>query len=713
MRDHGNDHGGNLDQAMAAYGAGDWIDLSTGINRRPWPLPDVPAAAWRNLPTRAAQAGLIAQAVASWGLSAAAEGVALGGAQAAIQLVPRLRPAGKAAVLGPTYNEHAACLLAEGWQVRNCTHPDDLRGADLAVIVNPNNPDGRSFRPETLLALAESIGLLVVDESFGDVTPELSLLPRLGQRNLLVLRSFGKFYGLAGLRLGFAFGAGAEIAALTRMSGPWPVSGPAIEIGGRALADSAWASAMRAQLATRCCMGRCPCPLWQVGRSLAVRRCSGVYDTANCRTGPGPAGQASNLESYFPMVRNPAAPWPAGARAGMGPPANGAFRLLASQRQQARHIQMGLDMVGQGVQNRLDSGRVVARRGVDPQLAKIGPAEGIFVKQPMQIAAANTPTCADGPLIAALDPCKGAGAIGTMASTNVDFIALNRQAGAGMTGLDPRQPLVRRHHGFDVKKTQARRLARRSFNAIWITNLPAQHLVPPTNAQNMPAAPDMGGKINVPALRPQISQIAARGFGSRQNHQPRIPRNGFARAHHDKVDTGFGLQRIKIIEIGNARESKAGDRDAFAPWGRGNVQRILGRQEMRLRKPRHHAKSAPASVRRNQPIAIVEKPRIAAKFVDEKPSHHLGIGWVKNCFGPDNLSNHASPVNVTGQNHRHIGGPGKSHVSNVARPQVHLCRAACALDDDKVMRGFEPSETFKNRLHQLRLQCRILPTRVP
>ncbi|MBU9698952.1 threonine-phosphate decarboxylase CobD [Rhodobacteraceae bacterium HSP-20] len=280
MRDHGNDHGGNLDQAMAAYGAGDWIDLSTGINRRPWPLPDVPAAAWRNLPTRAAQAGLIAQAVASWGLSAAAEGVALGGAQAAIQLVPRLRPAGKAAVLGPTYNEHAACLLAEGWQVRNCTHPDDLRGADLAVIVNPNNPDGRSFRPETLLALAESIGLLVVDESFGDVTPELSLLPRLGQRNLLVLRSFGKFYGLAGLRLGFAFGAGAEIAALTRMSGPWPVSGPAIEIGGRALADSAWASAMRAQLATDAAWADALALMagWQVAGGSTLFR---LYDTAN------------------------------------------------------------------------------------------------------------------------------------------------------------------------------------------------------------------------------------------------------------------------------------------------------------------------------------------------------------------------------------------------------------------------------------------------
>lgn len=243
------DHGGNLDQAMARFGPGDWIDLSTGINRRPWPLPALSEAAWRNLPTKAAQASLVAQAAASWGVAAGAAGVALGGAQAAIQLVPLLRPKGRAAVLGPTYNEHAACLSAEGWQVSTVPRLADLAGADLAVIVNPNNPDGRSFAPETLLALVGQVGLVVVDESFGDVTPDQSLLPHAGCAGLLVLRSFGKFYGLAGVRLGFAFGTEADIAALSRMSGPWPVSGPAIEIGSRALADTVWAKAMRAQLA--------------------------------------------------------------------------------------------------------------------------------------------------------------------------------------------------------------------------------------------------------------------------------------------------------------------------------------------------------------------------------------------------------------------------------------------------------------------------------
>ena len=243
------DHGGNLDQAMALHGGDDWIDLSTGINRRPWPMPELPADLWRNLPTKTLQADLLQQARTAWGVGGAAAGLSLGGAQAAIQIVPRLRPVGTAAVLGPTYNEHAACLAQEGWHIRPGRRLDDLRGADLAVVVNPNNPDGRSFDPETLLALSREVGLLVVDESFGDVTPALSLLPHAGRQNLLVLRSFGKFYGLAGVRLGFAFGAAAEIAALGQMAGPWPVSGPAIGIGIRALADQHWAKQMRQQLA--------------------------------------------------------------------------------------------------------------------------------------------------------------------------------------------------------------------------------------------------------------------------------------------------------------------------------------------------------------------------------------------------------------------------------------------------------------------------------
>lgn len=242
------DHGGNLDSAKATYGAGDWLDLSTGINRRPYPLPALSDADWRNLPTQADQTALVALAAQVWGAGRHVHGIALAGAQAAIQLVPRLRPAGMARVLGPTYNEHAACLTAEGWQVETCARLADLAGADLAVVVNPNNPDGQSHNPTALLALASQVGLLVVDESFGDMTPDLSLLPLAGQENLIILRSFGKFYGLAGLRLGFAFGAAAPMRRLAAMCGPWPVSGPGILVGAAALKDRHWAETMRQQL---------------------------------------------------------------------------------------------------------------------------------------------------------------------------------------------------------------------------------------------------------------------------------------------------------------------------------------------------------------------------------------------------------------------------------------------------------------------------------
>lgn len=243
------DHGGNLDAAIAQYGAGAWIDLSTGINRRPYPLPPVSDHAWRALPTATDTTRLIAAARAAWGVAPQTDALAVTGAQAAIQMVPMLRPMSQARVFGPTYNEHAACLRQHGWQVQDCHARAAMAGAGLAVIVNPNNPDGQSWTPEALLALAANVGFLVVDESFADVTPELSLLPHRLPPNVLVLRSFGKFYGLAGLRLGFAFGASDVIARMRALAGPWPVAGPALEIGGQALQDTVWADAMRAQLA--------------------------------------------------------------------------------------------------------------------------------------------------------------------------------------------------------------------------------------------------------------------------------------------------------------------------------------------------------------------------------------------------------------------------------------------------------------------------------
>ncbi|MFP1644635.1 threonine-phosphate decarboxylase CobD [Pontitalea aquivivens] len=242
------DHGGNIDWAKARYGGADWVDLSTGINRCPWPVPDLPRAAWTDLPTASAKAALMAAARAAFGTDA--PGLALAGAQAAIQMLPRLGPVGRARVLAPTYNEHAANLRAAGWQVQEVARLADLAGADLAVVVNPNNPDGRRHAPDALRALAGQVGRLVVDESFADADPDLSLIAAAGGvPGLVVLRSFGKFWGLAGLRLGFAFAEADTVARLEEMAGPWPVCGAALEIGRLALADDAWRRATIARLA--------------------------------------------------------------------------------------------------------------------------------------------------------------------------------------------------------------------------------------------------------------------------------------------------------------------------------------------------------------------------------------------------------------------------------------------------------------------------------
>lgn len=245
------EHGGNLDLAQQRFGgrAEDWIDLSTGINRLPYPVGVVSLRAWSALPSRAEIEALHQAARHAYRTSAAV--VALGGAQAAIQLLPQLAPPGHARILAPTYNEYAGVLSAAGWEVEEVSALDALAGADLAIVVNPNNPDGRCHTPRDLLALLPRVGRLVIDESFADAASLLSLASE-DRPGLLILRSFGKFYGLAGLRLGFALGNSSDIARIASMAGPWPVSGAAIEIGCRALRDDAWAEATSARFTGDC-----------------------------------------------------------------------------------------------------------------------------------------------------------------------------------------------------------------------------------------------------------------------------------------------------------------------------------------------------------------------------------------------------------------------------------------------------------------------------
>jgi cobalamin biosynthetic protein CobC len=238
-------HGGNLDEVSRLYpdAPRPWIDLSTGINPRPYPVPPLAAAIWARLPTRTEEQALLAAAAARYGVRPPASLVAAPGTQALLQIIPRLRASGTVAVLGPTYQEHAQCWRHAGHRVRLVAEVEALAEADVAVVVNPNNPTGRLLSRESLSALAVKLaqrgGLMVVDEAFADVTADLSLLPQLPPATL-VLRSFGKTYGLAGLRLGFAI-ADVDLADRLRAElGPWAVSGPALAIGTAALADNDW-----------------------------------------------------------------------------------------------------------------------------------------------------------------------------------------------------------------------------------------------------------------------------------------------------------------------------------------------------------------------------------------------------------------------------------------------------------------------------------------
>jgi cobalamin biosynthetic protein CobC len=287
------DHGGNLDVALTRFGgrAEDWIDLSTGINRRPYPVGELPPYRWRALPSRADIETLHEAARGAY--AATCHVLAVGGAQAAIQLLPHLSPPAHARILAPTYSEYGPIMGAAGWQVDEVTELDALAGADLAVVVNPNNPDGRSHDPAKLLDLASRVGCLVVDESFADAMPTLSLASRAGRAKLLILRSFGKFYGLAGLRLGFVLGSEADVASLAAMVGPWPISGAAIEIGRRALLDRDWAERARARLASDSRR------LDDLAQGAGWRLIGGTPLFRLYETGNGAAAQARLARSYI------------------------------------------------------------------------------------------------------------------------------------------------------------------------------------------------------------------------------------------------------------------------------------------------------------------------------------------------------------------------------------------------------------------------------
>jgi cobalamin biosynthetic protein CobC len=250
-------HGGDLTEAIARHGGepADWLDLSTGINPWPWTIPHpIPDSAWTRLPSRADEQDLLGAARGAYAVPNDAGIAAAAGTQTLIQWIPYLAGPGAVAIVTPTYGEHSAAWRNGGRDIIAVNDLSELPEHVIhAVVVNPNNPDGRIANGDALRHVAERLdrrgGWLVIDEAFADVDPGISAVAISANLPILVLRSFGKFYGLAGLRLGFAIGRRGIVEQIAAALGPWPVSGPALHIGQAALRDRAGAGAMREKLA--------------------------------------------------------------------------------------------------------------------------------------------------------------------------------------------------------------------------------------------------------------------------------------------------------------------------------------------------------------------------------------------------------------------------------------------------------------------------------
>lgn len=240
-------HGGRLAAARTRFpdAPAPWLDLSTGITPRPYPVPSAALEHWGRLPDPADLRQLEAVAATAFGVEDPARVVAVPGSEAAIRLLPHIVERGRVALPFPTYSSHAAA-----WRGAGCEIAIDPATADIRVVVNPNNPDGASLSAKAVLAL--NLEQVIVDEAFVECDPSLSVAAFAGapgHEGLIVLRSFGKFYGLAGLRLGFVIARPALAERLRQILGDWPLATPALAAGLAAYPDTAWAYASRAGLA--------------------------------------------------------------------------------------------------------------------------------------------------------------------------------------------------------------------------------------------------------------------------------------------------------------------------------------------------------------------------------------------------------------------------------------------------------------------------------
>ncbi len=235
-------HGGGLDAVIARYGGNreDWLDLSTGINPNPYPVPRLSAESWTRLPDNLAEEKLMAAARKYYKVPDGFEIVAANGTQALIELLPRVIEASEVAVFSPTYGEHAHAWTKAEAKVAEVSQLYDINADTcVAVMVNPNNPNADVRPTSELKKISDQLDCLIVDEAFCDPTPEASILTD-PPHNVIVLKSFGKFFGLAGMRLGFVICKSQWAERFRNLLGPWAVCGPALEVGARAFEDTTW-----------------------------------------------------------------------------------------------------------------------------------------------------------------------------------------------------------------------------------------------------------------------------------------------------------------------------------------------------------------------------------------------------------------------------------------------------------------------------------------
>ena len=247
-------HGGDLSFANAKFGnpVGGWIDLSTGINPWPWVPPNDTRELMYRLPDREMIRDLCTAAADFYGVGETADVVPSSGSQALIQWLPRLVHPGRVLVVSPTYGEHAAAWRSAGHHVEESHVIGNFTDYNVVVLTSPNNPDGRIFPQSTFDELSESLfgrgGFLVVDEAFADLDPTPSAVSSIS-KGIVALRSLGKFFGLPGLRLGFALTDSLNARKIENVLGPWAVSTVAAHIGSNALRDLVWQAEMRKRLA--------------------------------------------------------------------------------------------------------------------------------------------------------------------------------------------------------------------------------------------------------------------------------------------------------------------------------------------------------------------------------------------------------------------------------------------------------------------------------